>query len=94
MVIVLKAMEPSWMRLGRETLGKKLLPGSNWCLAVPLLTNCTSGLAATGENHIWEKPRRGQAPRSTHHWNELPRFVLGTGSITKLVAGQRTSPGR
>ncbi len=24
MVIVLKAMEPSWMRLGRETLGKEL----------------------------------------------------------------------
>ncbi len=35
MVIVLKTMESSWMRLGRETLEIRLSQGSNWCLAVP-----------------------------------------------------------
>lgn len=44
MVIVLKAMEPSWMRLGRETLGKELPQVSNWCLAVPLKQTARLGL--------------------------------------------------
>ncbi len=51
-VIVLKAMELSRMRLGRETLGQKLSQGNKRCPAVPLLTHCTSGRTATGENHI------------------------------------------